>query len=264
MNSNRVVNYFNSAVIGTGMAITASALRKCEALPCPCYFSSALIGAGMAISAGTLGVKIITDKLPEQKQKVHTLKNEKKSCITQKDIYIAEKNGIDISESSENIQQEGPLKQCEECQINKVNENGVNINRTKEVKEVISKLIEKEDWNKIKARELRKIDVLYLDGKNIKELQVSDFECLTNLVKISLHNNPIKKLPKGIFRQLRELKELTLSCTQITELSDEIKKEILPRLKEITLDANQNELLSVIQEINPEIEITIIQTTKRN
>ena len=129
------------------------------------------------------------------------------------------------------------------------NQFGVAIDRTPEVAEAILEAISDEmwlnsegiivqSWDDVTPAMLDSITGLSLSD-NITEFKSYDLNGLSKLemLEISFNLN-LRSIPEGVFDDLTNLEELTISITKISELPDEIF-DTLTNLKKLTLRGNK-------------------------
>ena len=67
---------------------------------------------------------------------------------------------------------------------------------------------------------LKSVKRLFIDGNNLKDLNLDVFTGTTNLETLSLQRNSLSRVPSGVFSSLAQLKRLYLSHNELQQLED--------------------------------------------
>ena len=133
--------------------------------------------------------------------------------------------------------------------------------RTQQIREHFEMIIGK-PCHLIDELDLGKIELLFLDDKNIEHLNEFDFVGLINVQYISIKGNSLRNLPTGLFRGLINLQTILTDDNQIESLYED-QFEGLTQLKRLFFNNNRIEVFHDDQfKDNPSLEN--IQFTKNN
>lgn len=85
-------------------------------------------------------------------------------------------------------------------------------------------------------KDLKNLNLLMISTNQLKSIETNTFYELFNLAEIDLAHNKLTTI-SGVFNGLFNLRELRLSCNQISKLDSDVFKSLI-NLKEIYLDGN--------------------------